>query len=167
MVLIGLSGSGKTTVARLTARRLGWRFRDTDQEIRRQTGRSVQQIFSESGETAFRAVERDVVRRACSGRGSVIATGGGAVLDADNFAAMLTDNVVVFLDAPAETLAARLASSIRKEPRPLLQSDLVGRLMQLGHERQARYRRAHHIVETDGRTPEQVADLIVELIRAG
>lgn len=171
LVLIGLSGSGKTTVGRLVAGRLGWRFVDTDEEIGQRTGQSVQEIFRERGEAYFRAIEAEVVREACARTGHTIATGGGAVLDGSNRACMLRGNLVVFLDGRPEVLAERLQTSIRQEPRPLLaggedRATLVARLRQLAHERAEHYRCAHHVVRTDTLSPQEVADVVARLVRA-
>ena len=170
LVLIGLSGSGKTTVGRLVAARLGWRFVDTDEEIRRKTGQTVQEIFRDRGETYFRAIEADVVQEACARVGHTIATGGGAVLDPSSRACMLSGNVVVFLDSPPEILAERLATSIRREPRPLLaggqdERSLVERLRELADQRSEHYRCAHHVVQTERRTPGEAADVVARLVQ--
>jgi shikimate kinase len=167
VILIGLSGSGKSTVGRLLARRLGWRFVDTDQEIRRRTGLTVEQIFRDRGEAAFRAIEAEIVRASCAGSRQVVATGGGAILDAENRATMLAGNTVVWLESGPEVLAERLSRSVKREPRPLLAgTDLAARLDELGRQRQAHYRCAHHIISTDHRTPRDVADAVLELVRA-
>jgi shikimate kinase len=166
-VLVGLSGSGKSTVARLLARRLGWRAVDTDQEIQRQAGMSVQEIFRAQGEPAFRSLESEMVRDVCRRSRQVIATGGGSFVDDGNRAHLLGGNFVVFLESSPEVLASRLHRNMSREPRPLLESDdLVGRLAELGRVRDQHYRSAHHVVQTDARTPREVADVIAELVRA-
>lgn len=167
VVLVGLSGSGKTTVARLLARRLGWRFVDTDQEIQRQAGMSVQEIFRVQGEPAFRTLESDTIVEVCRRSRQVIATGGGAVVADANRSQLLNGNLVVYLESRPETLAGRLSRNLNREPRPLLEnSDLVERLAELGRQRDQQYRCAHHVVETDQRTPREVVDVIAELVRA-
>jgi shikimate kinase len=167
VILVGLSGSGKTTVARLLARRLGWRFVDTDQRIQRQAGLTVQEIFRAHGEVAFRALESDVVAEVCRRSRQVIATGGGAVMADTNRALMVNGNLVVYLACSPETLAGRLGRSLAREPRPLLENrDLVARLAELGRQRDQQYRCAHHVVQTDQRTPREVVDVIAKLVRA-
>ena len=167
VVLVGLSGSGKSTVARLLARRLGWRAVDTDQEIQRQAGMTVQEIFRTRGEPAFRSLEASMVREVCRRSRQVIATGGGSFVDDANRAHLLGGNMVVFLESSPEVLAGRLHRNMGREPRPLLESDdLVGRLAELGRLRDQQYRTAHHVVRTDERTPREVADVIADLVRA-
>lgn len=148
------------------ARRLGWRFIDTDQEIRRRTGRGVEAIFRDEGEAAFRAIESDVLRDVCGRKHQVIATGGGAVIDADNRARLLEGNLVVWLEGAPETLATRLARSVSREPRPLLAGgEVVDRLTTLRRDREQYYACAHRVVRTDHRTPHEVAARLVELVR--
>jgi shikimate kinase len=167
IVLVGLSGSGKSTVARLLARRLGWRAVDTDQEIQRQAGMTVQEIFRTQGEPAFRLLESEMVRDVCRRSRQVIATGGGSFVDESNRAHLLGGNLVIFLESSPEVLAGRLHRNMSREPRPLLESDdLIGRLAELGRVRDQQYRSAHHVVPTDARTPREVADVIAELVRA-
>ena len=167
VVLIGLSGSGKTTVGRLLAKRLGWRFVDTDREIQRAQGQTVQAIFREHGEPRFRAIEAAMVADVCARRNHVIATGGGSPVAEANRERMLDGNLVIFLEGAPATLANRLTRSIAREPRPMLgDRDLVERLAELGEQRDAAYRCAHHIVKTDHRTPREVADVIADLVRA-
>jgi shikimate kinase len=97
----------------------------------------------------------------------VIATGGGSFVDDSNRAHLLGGNFVVFLESSPEVLAGRLHRNMSREPRPLLESDdLVGRLAELGRVRDQHYRAAHHVVQTDARTPREVADVIAELVRA-
>jgi shikimate kinase len=166
-VLVGLSGSGKSTVARLLARRLGWRAVDTDQMIQRQEGMTVQEIFRVRGEPAFRTLEAETIADVCRRSRQVIATGGGSFVADVNRTHLLHGNLVIYLESRPETLAGRLSRNIGREPRPLLESgDLVERLAELGRQRDQQYRTAHHVVETDQRTPREVVDVIAELVRA-
>jgi shikimate kinase len=167
VVLVGLSGSGKSTVARLLARRLGWRFVDTDQAIQRLSGMTVQEIFHTRGEPAFRTLESETIAEVCRRSRQVIATGGGAFVSGVNRAVLSNGNLVVYLESRPETLAERLSRNLGREPRPLLErGDLVERLADLGRQREEQYRTAHHVVETDQRTPREVVDVIAELVRA-
>ena len=167
VVLVGLSGSGKSTVARLLARRLGWKFVDTDQTIQRLSGMTVQEIFRTRGEPAFRTLESETIAEACRRSRQVIATGGGAFVSDVNRAVLFNGNLVVYLESRPETLAGRLSQNLGREPRPLLErGDLVERLAELGRQREQQYRTAHHVVDTDLRTPREVVDVIAELVRA-
>ena len=166
-MLVGLSGSGKSTVARLLARRLGWRAVDTDQLIQRQEGMTVQEIFRVRGEPAFRALEAATIADVCRRSRQVIATGGGSFVADANRLTLLNGNMVVYLESPPETLAARLSRNIGREPRPLLENgNLVDRLAELGRQRDQQYRSAHHVIVTDQRAPREVVDVIAELVRA-
>jgi shikimate kinase len=150
----------------LLARRLGWRFVDTDHEIRRQAGQSVQEIFRAHGEPRFRAIESDVVAQVCARSRQVIATGGGAVVAEANRAHLLDGNLVIYLEGSPSVLAGRLSRSLGREPRPMLEDrDLVERLDELARQRDQHYRCAHHVVQTDHRTPREVADVIADLVR--
>jgi shikimate kinase len=164
LVLIGMSGTGKSRVGRLVAERLRWRFIDTDLEIQRITGRSVQEIFAADGEAAFRAIERAIVARLARSNAAVIATGGGAILDPTSREHLFGGNLVVCLEASAEQIAARLARS--RERRPLLEADdpLVA-IRALQADRAPIYALAHRKVSTDGRTLGEVTAEILDVLR--
>ena len=163
VALIGLSGSGKSTVGRLLAERLGWPLRDTDALIAAAAGRSVAQIFAEDGEARFRDLESAALRTALDGGPCVIATGGGIVLRAENRALLRERAFVAFLDAPTEALAARLRA--HDEERPLLAGDdMFVRLEALRAARAALYTEvADARVATDGRAPEAICDDLLRL----
>jgi len=164
LVLIGMSGAGKTRVGRLVAARLRWRFVDTDAEIERTTGRTVPEIFAADGEAAFRAIEREVVARVARRSGAVIATGGGAILDPANREALFTNNLVVCLQASAEQIARRLAYS--RERRPLLEGgDPLAAIRALQEQRAPLYALAHCTITTDERTLGEIATEVIERLR--
>lgn len=164
VVLIGFSYTGKTTVGRLLARRLGWKAIDTDRVIQQRTGLTPQEIFARHGEAAFRAVEREVVAEVCRGERQVIATGGGAPTDPGSRAAIFDGNLVVLLDATPEEILNRLVASASGESRPMLQSDdPLERIRTLKAAREPIYRLAHLVVETERLTPRESAELIHRL----
>jgi shikimate kinase len=164
LVLIGMSGAGKSRVGRLVAERLRWRFVDTDVEIERTTGRSVPEIFATDGEPRFRQIEREVVARVAQRGGAVVATGGGAVLDPASRDLLFSGNLVVCLEASAEQIAERLARS--RERRPLVAGpDPLGAIQSLMAARAPIYALAHRTVSTDGRTLGEVATEVLEALR--
>jgi shikimate kinase len=108
--LIGYRGSGKTTVARALARTLGWEWLDADAELERRAGKTIQQIFAESGEGTFRDLESAVVADLAGLDEHVIALGGGAVMRDENRQALAGRGKVVWLKASPETLHERIAA---------------------------------------------------------
>jgi len=117
IVLVGLMGSGKTTVGKRLAARLGWPFVDADHEIEVAAGMSISEIFAKYGEPHFRDGERRVIARLMHGGARVIATGGGAFIDPVARAEILRQGTAVWLDACLETLLTRVS---RRNTRPLL-----------------------------------------------
>ena len=164
LVLIGFSFTGKSTVARLLARRLHWRAVDTDRAIRERTGQTPQEIFASQGEDAFRRIEREVVADLCRGQRQVIATGGGAPIDRENHQRLFDGNLVILLDAKPETILSRLMNSASGETRPMLQApDPLDRIRRLKAERDPIYRAAHLVIETERLAPAESAELICRL----
>lgn len=153
--LIGMMGAGKTTVGRLLARRLKWRFLDSDQEIERRCGVTIPVIFDIEGEAGFRSRESQVIADLTAQEGVVLATGGGAVLHEDNRAALRSRGFVVYLSAPLELLVERTA---RDRSRPLLQTDdPAARVAELLEARDPVYRQvADLVVQTDRRSARHV-----------
>jgi shikimate kinase len=113
-------GSGKTTVGRILAKRLGWTFLDTDRQIQNESGMTIAEIFSERGEERFRELESEVAAGLAGLSGRVIATGGGFMLRSENLRRALEAGRVFFLVASAEEIWHRVR---RKRNRPLLEVD--------------------------------------------
>lgn len=157
-VLIGMPGSGKSTVGRRLASRLGVPFADSDDLVVAATGRSVAELFAES-EATFRASEATAIVGALEGFDGVLALGGGSLLSALVREALAdTPSPVVLLRAALETLAARVGDAV---DRPLLVGDPVARLTRLDTERAALYAAAaRYVVDTDGRTVDEVVELV-------
>ncbi len=159
LVLSGCSGSGKTTVGRLAAQALGMPFLDLDQLIEARCGVSVEEIFRIGGERGFRRAEARILEEAARLSGTVIASGGGAVLHPNAFAALARDALVVVLSAEARELRRRLA---RDRPRPLLLEVGVETLLE---ERATAYRAAGPVLDTTALAPEPAASRVAELYR--
>ena len=164
--LIGLSGSGKSTVGRLVADRLGWGFVDTDALIEEAAGQSIPDIFNERGEAAFRELEAAALARAARSERVVVATGGGAPTH-EGGRRVLAEGFTVWLAVSPAAAAERLALQPDDEPRPLLAGDARARLDALLDARRADYARADAAVEVDGRTPEAVRDEVLRLWNEG
>lgn len=147
LVLVGLPGSGKSTVGRQLARRLALSFSDSDLVIEQRIGCPIRDYFEREGEAAFRDVEESVIRQLVEQEVGVIATGGGAVLRPANRERLRRAGHVIYLRSNPEEIFKRLRHDIQ---RPLLQvADPLARLRSLYDERDPLYREtAHFVIET-------------------
>ena len=165
--ITGFSGSGKTSVGRAAALRLGWQFVDTDDLVVGRAGKPISEVFAESGEAFFRKLEQESLIEAASGESRVISTGGGLPMDEKNRRIMDQNGVVVCLEARPETIHRRLEKQSRRRGavvRPMLESeDPPARISSLKADRQPGYALSHWTVHTDGITPDEAA---AEVIRA-
>ncbi|MGN6704027.1 MAG: shikimate kinase AroK, partial [Burkholderiaceae bacterium] len=147
--LVGLMGAGKTTVGRALAKKLNKRFVDTDQEIEARTGATVSLIFEIEGEDSFRQREADIIRELTAQSELVLATGGGAVLRAENRELLAARGTVIYLRASVNHLLQRTS---RDRSRPLLQTgDPRKKIEQLAREREPLYRDVAHLTIDTGR----------------
>jgi shikimate kinase len=169
LVLVGMMGAGKTSVGRRCAELLDRAFLDTDELVEANTRMGVSEIFAEHGEERFRSLERDAVHDACASPVPlVIACGGGAVLDPENRRELRAHGVVVWLQASAEALGARVAGAASYS-RPLLEHGQApsASLARLFARRAPAYEAATDIrVDTEERTVDEVAAAVVEEYRA-
>lgn len=162
-----MPGCGKSTVGRHLARQLGLRFFDCDAEIERRLGMSIREYFDEQGEAAFRDIEQDVIEDLTQQDGTLLATGGGAVLRPSNREALHSRTHVFYLRATAEELHRRLRHDTQ---RPLLQvADPLKRLRELYRERDPLYRRTAHFVVEAARpsVPALMSMVLMQLEMAG
>jgi len=161
IVLIGLPGSGKTTVGRVVAERLHAGFVDVDSVLNRKEGKPIAMIFAEKGEPAFREMERKEVEAALANQPAVLAPGGGWAAQPGALEAARATGYVIYLKTRPETAASRAAPS---GTRPMLMGeDPEAQMRVLIKEREPFYLKADAKVETDKKTPEQVVAEVVRL----
>lgn len=153
IVLVGLMGSGKSTIGRRLAHRLGMRFADADDEIERAAGMTISEMFAKFGEAHFRDGERRVIARLLTGRPLVLATGGGAFMNDETRALIQANALSIWLDADIPTLVERVG---RRSHRPLLKDrDPAEVLRELAAIRGPIYAEAHLRVSS-ARNPHEV-----------
>lgn len=159
LYLIGMMGSGKSTLGRIIAKKLGYQFFDTDELIVRVAGKSINEIFATEGETAFRDLETQVISEICAYKNLVVATGGGMVIRQKNWS-YLRHGVIVWLDVPVEELYQRLKEDTN---RPLLRDpDPLGKLTQILSDRQRMYAQADIQIQVS--TPETPDNLAMRVL---
>ena len=162
IILTGFMGTGKTSVGKILAQRLGYAFIDTDLLIEEREQASIPDIFREKGEPAFRQMEAAVARELGAREGLVVATGGKLMLDPANAEALSRNGKVFCLTAPPGEILARILKD-GADQRPLLTGDdPEARISELLRERDPFYR-AFPQMNTDGRTPLQIAETILSL----
>lgn len=165
LILVGLPGSGKSTVGPAVAAELDRPFLDLDAEIVRLEGRSIATIFAADGEAHFRALERRETERLRGAPPAVVAPGGGWVTKPDTVALLRPPGQLMYLKVTPTRAVQRLHRTVRT--RPLLRDDPAGILARLLDERRLAYESAELVVDTELLTPQQVIDHIVALVRAG
>ena len=159
LALIGFMGTGKSTVGRQVASELGFEFVDTDNLVGERAGVSIAEIFSQSGESVFRKMESDVVMQLIHRDGTVIAAGGGLVVDPANLDSLKTHALVVCLWASPEAIWHRCRTQTH---RPLLHDpDPQARIAELLAQREPSYRQADIIVSTEIRPQREVVQQVV------
>lgn len=162
LVLVGMPGSGKTSVGAALAQLAGLSFTDIDSLIEQREGRSIPEIFAAEGEAAFRAIEAAAVAELLAGPPQVIATGGGAFVQPGNHELVQSRAVSVWLYTDLDTLFARTA---RRTNRPLLQGeDPRGKLAALLAVREPVYAKAHLAVQVDDRPVEETAARVFKAV---
>ncbi|HBT96782.1 MAG TPA: shikimate kinase [Desulfobulbaceae bacterium] len=162
IVLTGFMGTGKSTVGKLLAARLGWRFADTDALIEERQGQSITAIFAKQGEAAFRQMEAALARELAGKENLVIATGGKFMLAVENVQALAASRVFCLTAEPEEILVRIMADGAAL--RPLLAgADPAATIRRLLTERATGYGR-FPAISGGGKTPEAIADEILALI---
>ncbi len=163
IILTGFMGTGKTAVGKELSRLLNMRLVDVDSEIEESRKMKITDIFKNFGEPFFRDIETEMIRKLADAQNTVISTGGGAVLREENMEALRASGVVFCLYADAETIIARTGDS---NDRPLLAvEDPMAKIKELLRVRMPFYEKAGIMIDTNGKTPLEVAEEIADIIR--
>lgn len=161
IIMVGFMGSGKTTTGKKVAKKLGYKFFDTDKYIEEKEGISITEIFALKGEPYFRSLELEVAKEISESENMVIGTGGGMVKNYEIMKLLKVNGVAVYLKASAEKIAYNLRND---NTRPLLTGgDKLTKIKVLLAERESFYiKNADIMVETDKKTPDIVAKNIID-----
>ncbi len=161
LYLVGFMGTGKSTVGRTAAQKLGFTQIDSDHEIERLQGKTIPEIFANDGEPAFRAMEREFIERGHPAERTVVSCGGGLVVQPGMLAILKSKGVVVCLHATLQTILARTA---RHKHRPLLLAeDPEERIRTLYAARESIYKQSGTVILTDARP---LQDVVGHVLRA-
>lgn len=163
IILIGMMGSGKTTIARELATNLNdFKLVDIDEEIEQSTGKKISEIFLKFGERHFRLLEEEKIRHACENSSQIIAVGGGAFENPDNRSLLLNCGKVIYLKALAEEIFERIKHETH---RPLLKKNFsIERINSLLKARETNYKKAHIQIDTNGKTPYNIVKEILGVV---
>lgn len=163
IVLIGFMGVGKTTIGELVAKKLYRSFIDIDMEIEKQFGMPATEIFKIHGEQVFRDKEKELIQAYCQEQLKIISIGGGAFMQPEVREACLDNCTVLYLDVSWEEWKERLGILI--DNRPMLQNRNIEEIEKLFYERQGTYALNNSTLSVDDRSPEEVANHIVESLK--
>lgn len=164
IVLAGFMGTGKSEVSRELSRILGWKAIDVDAEIEKSQKTTITEIFKQFGELRFRDTETEMIRIFSKSKNVIISTGGGAVLRQENMDALRENGIVVCLTAKPETILQRTSNN---NDRPLLQvEEPLKKIKELLEFRRPYYEKADIMVDTEGKTPLQIAEEIIEKVKS-
>lgn len=163
LVFIGFMGVGKTTVAKLIAKKLNRPFIDIDVEIEKEFQMPITEIFKQYGEKTFREKEKETVLHHCKQREKVISLGGGAFMQNEIRDTCLASSIVIFLDISWEKWKDRIPILI--DSRPILQTRSIEEIEALFNERKNIYEQCHLRVNTDEKRPEEIANEIIQAVQ--
>lgn len=159
IVLTGFMGTGKTEVGRILSRKLGYLLVDADTEIEKEQGMTITEIFKQYGEPKFRDIESNVIKRLSEMKNAIISTGGGAVLRQENMDNLRKNGIIVCLTASPKTILKRTSNN---NDRPLLQVESpLQKIKELLEFRRPYYEKADIMIDTEGKSPLQVAEEII------
>lgn len=163
LILTGFMGTGKSTVGRIAAERLGFIFVDTDKVIEQNTSKTINDIFAEYGEKYFRQLEKEVIKEYSQKREHVIAVGGGAVLDPENIRDLKLNGLVMLLKARPDVIYRNVC---KDKSRPLLQcDDPMGRINELLEARRKFYEDCHYEIDVSDISVQEAVEKVIEIYR--
>ena len=163
IILTGFMGTGKTAVGRELSRLLNMKLIDVDSEIEKSEKMTINEIFARFGEARFREIETEMVRKISQNRNFIISTGGGVILKQENIDILKKNGVIVCLTASPETILNRTGNS---NNRPLLQvENPLKRIKELLDFRKLFYKKADVMIDTEFKSPLQIAEEIIERIK--
>ena len=160
IVLVGLMGSGKSTIGKILSERIGVPLSDTDKIIEKEVGKTVYEIFNDSGEKYFRQVEEEVVGRVLDKAAHIISTGGGSILSSKTRKAIKSKSFSVWVQCDVNIISSRI---LEQEERPLLKNkNILGTLIEKNKERIEFYRQADSRIVNENSNIEMTVEAIVE-----
>jgi shikimate kinase len=163
IILTGFMGTGKSEVSRELSRILGWNAIDIDSEIEKSQKITITEIFKQSGEPKFRDIETETIKKFSKGKNIIISTGGGAVLRQENMDVLRGNGIIICLSASPETILQRTSNT---NDRPLLQvEDPLKKIKELLEFRKPYYEKADIMIDTENKTPLQIAEEIIEKVK--
>ncbi len=168
IILVGFRGTGKTTVGKLLADEIKWKFVDADEHIEKRFGFMIAELFEKQGESLFRMLESDVINELCRLDSHVIAAGGGAVLKYKNVKNLKRNGIVFLLEADCDVIYQRIMKDDKAgKTRPRLsKKNLYDEIKALIESREAYYKQsAEHTINTSKTTPQQVVNEVCEILR--
>lgn len=170
IILIGMSGVGKTTVGNYVSKKLNMRFIDTDNQIILNTGKAIEDIFNEYGEEYFRVLENQIINNVSIYKRTVISTGGGVVLDKVNIYSLKNNGIIFLLKASIDTIFNNLKSNqLSSDRRPLLkgESNLRNKIKELYKKREKLYLyNADYIIDVDNKSINEVGNEIIYIFNS-
>lgn len=165
LILVGISGAGKTTVGQAVAQHLGRIFMDLDREIERREQATVTELFAEKGEPYFRAKERELTEELSKAGNMVLAPGGGWITNTDVVALLRPPGRIIYLKVKPETAIARIGDD--RAARPLLmRPDPLGELTRMLLQREPMFSGADYIIDTELLQTQQVVKAVLEVAGA-
>ncbi|MBQ8887261.1 MAG: shikimate kinase [Candidatus Gastranaerophilales bacterium] len=160
--LIGMMGSGKTTIGKILAEKLDYIFTDTDSKIVEQENCSINEIFGNKGEDYFRKLETNVLIETLKNDNQIVSTGGGIIKKDENINLLKEKSIVFYLEADDKTLFERVKNN---KERPLLNvENMQEKITILLNERIQKYKQAHHTISTINKTPNEIVNEIIGII---